>query len=121
MVDTRSLSVVETVKFSDGSNPLTGTLAFDGWGETFFVPLPGCDAAAAICNIKVSSFEMELIPAGARPMNAVCLEAPLPDRQMTFAQQGVALAVGRTFPAGCPDRCCDPLLHRSSVGSRRLR
>lgn len=106
VIDTRSLSVVETIKFPDGSNPLTGTFAFDGEGETFFVPLPGRDAVAAV---RVPTFTVELIPVGARPMNAVYLETPLPNRQMTFAPQGVALAAGRTFPAGCLDRCCGPL------------
>lgn len=103
VIDTQSLTVVETIKFPGGSNPLTGTFAFDGRSETFFVPLPGRDAVAAI---KVPSFEMELIPVGARPMNAVYLEAPLPGRKMTFAPRGAALALGRTFPADCPDRCC---------------
>jgi len=106
VIDTQSLSVVESVKFPAGSNPLAGTFVFDGEGETFFVPLPGRDAVAAV---KVPIFEAELIPVGARPMNAVYLEAPLPERQMTVAPRGVALAAGRTFPTGCPDRCCGPL------------
>jgi hypothetical protein len=45
-------------------------------GKLFSTP-PGRDAVAAI---KVPSFELERIPVGARPMNAVYLEAPLPDR-----------------------------------------
>lgn len=106
VIDVASLSVVERVAFPAGSNPITGSFVFDGEGETFFVPLPGRDAVAAI---KVPSFEFELIPVGARPMNAVYLEAPLPEREMTFGPRGVALASGRTFPAGCPDRCCGPV------------
>jgi DNA-binding beta-propeller fold protein YncE len=106
IIDTRSLSVVETVKFPDGSSPLTGTFVFDGEGETFFLPLPGRDAVAAV---KVPSFEFEMIPVGARPMNAVYLKALLPERATTFAPRGIALASGRTFPAGCPDRCCGPV------------
>ncbi len=105
VIDVASLSVVERVEFPAGSNPITGSFVFDGEGETFFVPLPGRDAVAAI---KVPSFEFELIPVGARPMNAVYLEAPLPEREMTFGPRGVAMAAGRTFPAGCPDRCCGP-------------
>lgn len=106
VIDLERLSVVETVAFPAGSNPLTGTFTFDGRGETFFVPLPGRDAVAAI---KVPSFELELIPVGARPMNAVYLESHLPEREMTFGPRGVAMAAGRTFPAGCPDRCCGSL------------
>jgi hypothetical protein len=106
VIDLERLAVVERVQFPAGSNPLTGTFAYDGRGETFFVPLPGRDAVAAI---KVPSFDLELIPVGARPMNAVYLEAPLPEREMTFGPRGVALAAGRAFPAGCPDRCCGPL------------
>jgi hypothetical protein len=106
VIDTQSLSVVESIEFPAGSNPLTGTFVFDGEGETFFLPLPGRDAVAAV---KVPTFEMELIPVGVRPMNAVYLETSLPDRRMTFSPRGVALAAGRTFPAGCPDRCCGSL------------
>jgi len=106
VIDTQSLKVVKSIEFPQGSNPVAGTFVFDGQGETFFLPLPGRDAVAAV---KVPSFEMELIPVGARPMNAVYLEAPLPDRQMAFAPRGIALASGRTFPANCPDRCCGPV------------
>ncbi len=106
VIDTRSLSVVESIRFPDGSNPLTGTFAFDGGGETFFVPLPGREAVAAV---RVPTFEVELIPVGARPLNAVYLETPLPGRQMTFAPRSVVLAAGRTFVPGGPDRCCGPL------------
>ena len=106
VIDTQSLKVVKSIKFPAGSNPLTGTFVFDGQGETFFLPLPGRDAVAAV---KVPSFEFEMIPVGARPMNAVYLEALLPERPVTFAPRGVALASGRTFPAGCPDRCCGPV------------
>lgn len=105
VIDTRSLTVVESLQFPDGSNPIAGTFVFDGEGETFFMPLPGRDAVAAV---KVPSFEVELIPVGARPMNAVYLNAPLPDRQV-FALRGAALAAGRSFPEGCPDLCCGPL------------
>jgi DNA-binding beta-propeller fold protein YncE len=102
VIDTQSLSVVESVKFPAGS-PLTGTFAYGGEGETFFLPLPGRDAVAAV---KVPTFEVALIPVGARPMNAVYLKTLLPDRPMTYPPRGVALAAGRTFPAECPDRCC---------------
>ena len=101
IIDTQRLKVVESIKFPQGSNPVTGTFVFGRQGETFFLPLPGRDAVAAI---KAPSFEMELISVGARLMNAVYL-----DRQMTFAPRGAALDSGHTFPVGCPHRCCGPI------------
>jgi DNA-binding beta-propeller fold protein YncE len=54
VIDTTSLSVVESIAFPEGSNPITGSFAFDGRGETFFVPLPGRDAVGTM-HIKPTS------------------------------------------------------------------
>lgn len=107
VVDTASYQVVANVHFPEGSNPLTGTFAYADEGDTFFVPLPGRDAVAAITT---PDFNLaKLIPVGAKPLGAVFLLAPLPSRKTASVPLGVALANGRTFPAGCPDRCCGPV------------
>jgi hypothetical protein len=71
------------------------------------VPLPGRDAVAAVTlpDFQVAS----LIPVGARPVGVVYLETRVPERAEAGQPLGVALASGRTFPAGCPDRCCGPV------------
>jgi len=107
IINTGSHKVVGNVSFPDGSNPLTGTFAYADHGDTFFVPLPGRDAVAAV---KTPAFEVDrLIPVGPRPMGVVFLEAAVPDRSVSEVPMGAALASGRTFPAGCPDRCCGPV------------
>ncbi|MEX2536665.1 MAG: twin-arginine translocation signal domain-containing protein [Trueperaceae bacterium] len=107
VIDTGSLEVVGAVTFPEGSNPLTGTFVFGSQGEHFFVPLPGRDAVAVV---SVPEFKLvELLPVGARPMGVVYLQAALPERQGAGHRLGVALAGGRTFPPGCPDRCCGPV------------
>ena len=104
VVDTQNPEVVAQVPFPEGSNPLTGTFVYGDEGDTFFVPLPGRDAVAAV---RVPEFEVaELIPVGPRPLGVVYLKAPVPDRQEAFQPVGVALATGRVFPDNCPDRCC---------------
>jgi DNA-binding beta-propeller fold protein YncE len=104
VVDTGSLEVVARVAFPEGSNPLTGTFVYGSGGEHFFVPLPGRDAVAVV---SVPEFELvELLPVGARPLGVVHLRTPLPERESAGHPLGVALAAGRTFPPGCPDRCC---------------
>jgi DNA-binding beta-propeller fold protein YncE len=105
IVDTRDLQVVASVRLPEGSNPLTGTFARDG--ETFFVPLPGRDAVAAV---SVPAFEIRsLVPVGPRPTGVVYLETRLPERPEVLVPSGAALATGRDFPADCPDRCCGPV------------
>lgn len=107
IIDLRERAVVASVGFPEGSNPITGTVLFGGEGDTFFVPLPGRDAVAAV---RVPEFEVaELIPVGARPTGVVHLETSLPDREEAHRPVGVALASGRTFPPGCPDLCCGPV------------
>jgi DNA-binding beta-propeller fold protein YncE len=107
VVDTESFEVTHRVAFPQGSNPLTGTFVYGGEGDRFFVPLPGRDAVAVV---SVPEFELlELVPVGARPMGVVHLNASVPDREGAGHRLGVALAAGRTFPAGCPDRCCGPV------------
>ena len=74
---------------------------------TFFVPLSGRDAVAAV---SVADFEVvSLIPVGARPMGVVHLRASVPDRKASATPLGVAMATGRTFAADCPDLCCGPV------------
>ena len=105
IIDTESLELVKNVQFPSGSNPITGFFAIDG--ETFFVPLPGRDAVAAV---SVPDFEvLELIPVGERPMGVVYLKARLPEREQVFYPLGVALATGRVFPDDCPYACCGPV------------
>ncbi|MEX2541420.1 MAG: hypothetical protein WD314_06410 [Trueperaceae bacterium] len=107
IVDTSSYQVVGNVSFPEGSNPLTGSFVFGSQGEHFFVPLPGRDAVAVV---SVPGFELvELLPVGARPMGVVNLNTALPEREAAGHRLGVAMAGGRTFPAGCPDRCCGPV------------
>lgn len=104
VVDTSSYEVVAAVSFPEGSNPLTGTFVFGSQGDHFFVPLPGRDAVAVV---SVPEFELvEMLPVGARPMGVVHLQTGVPQRQEAGYPLGVALASGRTFPAGCPGRCC---------------
>lgn len=107
IVDTRSLEVVQSVALPEGAAPLTGTFAHGPEADTFFVPLPGRDAVAAV---TVPGFEVaRLIPVGPRPMGVVYLRASVPERAAAGVPLGAALASGRTFPAGCPDRCCGPV------------
>jgi DNA-binding beta-propeller fold protein YncE len=102
IVDTASLEITENVAFPEGSNPLTGTFA--GAGDTFFVPLPGRDAVAAV---SVPDFDVvELIPVGQRPLGVIYLSTSLPERQSLHQPLGQALASGRAFAPDCPDRCC---------------
>ncbi|HEX7021695.1 MAG TPA: twin-arginine translocation signal domain-containing protein, partial [Trueperaceae bacterium] len=62
IIDFEQLKVVKSVQFPQGSNPITGTFVYGEAGDTFFVPLPGRDAVAAV---KVPEFEIdELIPVG---------------------------------------------------------
>jgi DNA-binding beta-propeller fold protein YncE len=104
IVDTASYEVVAKVAFPEGSSPLTGTFVYGSEGDRFFVPLPGRDAVAIV---SVPEFELlELVPVGARPMGVVHLQAPVPERKGAGYPLGAALAGGRTFPPGCPDRCC---------------
>lgn len=104
IIDTASHEVTSKVQFPEGSNPLTGTFVFGSEGEHFFVPLPGRDAVAVVSADDFSL--VELLPVGARPMGVVHLQAEVPERDEAGHRLGVALAGGRTFPAGCPDRCC---------------
>lgn len=108
IIDFERTEVVKSVAFPEGSNPLTGTFVFQGEDpDTFFVPLPGRDAVAAV---TVPDFEIvSMIPVGARPLGAVYLRATLPERAASRQPLGVALASGRTFPTGCPDLCCGPV------------
>jgi YVTN family beta-propeller protein len=108
VIDTRALKVVAKVAFPSGSRPVAGTFLYgDDAVSTMFVPLPGRDAVAAI---DVPGFQVrKLIPVGPRPVGAVFLKAPLPDRPRARAELGVALADGRSFPEGCPDPCCGPV------------
>lgn len=107
VLDLESIAVAHTVGFPEGSNPLTGTFSQGTSGGTFFVPLPGRDAVAAV---SVPGFEViSLIPVGVRPLGAVYLRASLPDRAELLDPLGLALASGRTFAPGCPDRCCGPV------------
>lgn len=104
IIDTGSHQVVSSVQFPEGSNPLTGTFVFGTQGDRFFVPLPGRDAVAVV---SASDFEIvEMVPVGARPMGVVHLQSAVPERPSASVPLGVALASGRTFPPGCPDRCC---------------
>jgi len=108
VIDTQALKVVATVPFPSGSHPVAGTFLYGGdAGSTMFVPLPGRDAVAAI---DVPGFRVrKLIPVGPRPVGAVFLKAPLPERPRARAELGAALADGRAFPEGCPDPCCGPV------------
>ncbi len=105
VIDTRALKVVATVPLPSGSHPVSGTFLYGGdAGSTMFVPLPGRDAVAAI---DVPGFQVrKLIPVGPRPVGAVFLKAPVPDRPQARIELGAALADGRSFPEGCPDPCC---------------
>ncbi len=105
VVDTATLAVAARVRFPERSRPLTG--AFTPAGDRFFVPLPGRDAVAVV---RVPAFEVEeLIPVGPRPTGVVYLRTPLPARAGLDLRHGAALAAGREFAPGCPDRCCGPL------------
>jgi len=107
ILDLRERAVVRSVQFPEGSNPITGTFLFGRESDTFFVPLPGRDAVAAV---RVPEFEVAaLIPVGARPTGVVHLETLLPAREAVGGHLGEALASGRTFPDGCPDLCCGPV------------
>lgn len=105
VIDTQALKVVAKVPLPSGSHPVAGTFLYGGdAGSTMFVPLPGRDAVAAI---EVPGFQVrKLIPVGPRPVGAVFLKAPLPDRARAQVALGAALADGRSFPDGCPDPCC---------------
>ncbi len=102
VVDTAALKVVASVALPPGSNPVTGAWGPDG--HTLFVPLPGRDAVAAVV---VPGFRVaRLIGVGPRPVGALYLEAPVPERAALTLPLGAALVRGRTFPPGCPDPCC---------------
>lgn len=102
VVDMASLQVAHTVTFPEGSAPLTGS--FTSAGDSFFVPLPGRDAVAVV---DVPDFDIAtLIPVGQRPLGVVYLQASVPDTPGVSLPQGIALASGRSFAPGCPDRCC---------------
>ena len=107
ILDLPNRSFARSVPFPEGSNPLTGTFSQGTRGETFFVPLPGRDAVAAV---SVPAFEVvSLIPVGARPMGVVHLRAGVPERAGSNTPRGIAMASGRTFAADCPDLCCGPV------------
>lgn len=102
IVEMASQQIVSEVVLPEGSAPLTGTFA--GAGDTFFVPLPGRDAVAAV---TVPDFEIAaLIPVGQRPLGAVYLHTAVPATPGVSLPLGEALARGRSFAPGCPDRCC---------------
>lgn len=104
VIDLEARRVAASVALPDGSNPVTGTFAAGPGADTFFVPLPGRDAVAAI---TVPGFRLaKLIPVGQRPVGIVALRAAVPDRAGSREPLGVALASGRAFPPGCPDPCC---------------
>jgi len=105
VIDTQALKVVATVSFPSGSHPVAGTFLYGGdAGSTMFVPLPGRDVVAVI---DVPAFEVrKLVPVGPRPVGAVYLKAPVPDRPQARIEPGAALADGRSFAEGCPDPCC---------------
>jgi len=111
VVDTRKLAVVASAAFPEGSNPVAATFRYGEAGSRLFVPLPGRDALAVVA---VPEFRVEkLIGVGSQPVGVVYLKAPVPARAGLQAPDpsalGVALAEGRTFPAGCPDPCCGEL------------
>ena len=106
VIDLEELEVMTSVALPSGSNPLMGTFVYGGDTDTLFVPLPGRDAVAAV---GIPGFEVTLIPVGPRPLGAVYLRAPLPERAAVLRPVGAALAAGRAFAADCPDRCCGAL------------
>ncbi len=107
VIDLDALAITRSVAFPEGSNPIAGTFVYREGAKTFFVPLPGRDAVAAV---RAPEFEVvELIPVGPRPMGVVYLHTAVPERQEAYPPLGLALAMGRAFPADCPDRCCGPL------------
>jgi DNA-binding beta-propeller fold protein YncE len=102
VIDLDALAVHGRVALLEKSNPITG--AFTPEGDRFFVPLPGRDAVAVV---SVPQFEViKLVPVGTRPLGAVYLESPVPQRQGMLTPLGTALMAGREWPATCPDRCC---------------
>jgi hypothetical protein len=102
VVNVDQLAVVGRVAFPEGSNPVAGT--FTPSGDRFFVPLPGRDAVAVV---SVPAFEVEqLVPVGPRPLGAVYLENPVPQRQGLNVPLGNSLEAPRVWPADCPDPCC---------------
>jgi DNA-binding beta-propeller fold protein YncE len=102
VIDLDALAVHGRVALPEKSNPITG--AFTPEGDRFFVPLPGRDAVAVV---SVPQFEViKLVPVGTRPLGAVYLESPVPQRQGMLTPLGTALMAGREWPATCPDRCC---------------
>lgn len=107
IIDIERREVIGSVALPDGSNPLTGTFVFGGNGDCFFVPLPGRDAVAVV---GVPEFVVtELIPVGARPLGVVHLRTGVPRRAEAGQPLGAAIDQARSFPAGCPDRCCGPV------------
>ena len=97
-----TLAVSKTVTLPEGGAPLTGSFA--DAGDTFFIPLPGRDAVAAV---SVPDFEVAaLIPVGQRPLGVVHLQAAVPEGPGVSMPLGEALAAGRVFAPDCPDRCC---------------
>ena len=106
VIDLEGSKVMTNVALPSGSNPLMGTFVYGGDADTLFVPLPGRDAVAAI---SIPGFGVTLIPVGPRPLGAVYLRAPLPERAAVLRPVGAALAAGRIFAADCPDRCCGAL------------
>lgn len=102
VIDLDSLSIRGRVALPEGSNPIAGT--FTPEGNRLFVPLPGRDAVAVVA---VPEFEVtSVLPVGTRPLGAVYLEAPVPERQGMLTPHGTVLAAGREWPANCPDPCC---------------
>ncbi len=102
IVDMATLGVSKTVTLPEGGAPLTGSFA--DAGDTFFIPLPGRDAVAAV---SVPDFEVAaLIPVGQRPLGVVHLQAAVPEGPGVSMPLGEALATGRMFAPDCPDRCC---------------
>ena len=102
VIDLDALAIQGRVALPEDSNPIAGTFTPDG--NRLFVPLPGRDAVAVVA---VPEFEVTaLLPVGTRPLGAVYLEAPVPERQGMLTPLGTALAAGQEWPANCPDPCC---------------
>lgn len=103
VIDLDALAIQGRVALPENSNPIAGT--FTPEGNRMFVPLPGRDAVAVV---SVPEFEVTaILPVGTRPLGAVYLEAPTPERQGMLTPLGTALAAGREeWPANCPDPCC---------------
>ncbi len=100
VIDLDALAIQGRVALPENANPIAAT--FTPQGDRLFVPLPGRDAVAVVA---VPEFEVvAMLPVGTRPLGAVYLEAPVPERQGMLTPLGTALAAGREWPANCPTR-----------------